>query len=144
MRAEQLAVKVIPLGAHKTNIIIENKTSEPLSIRLPSAFAAVPILAQIGGGMGPGGNLGGGGGLFGGGGANQGGQGTGQGLAVALVSKAATTRWRPIWRRSIRWWRPVRWRPVRWWAVRRRWLLPRSISSRNRSACKTASNHSLS
>ena len=84
MQSEQIHVKVIPLGAHKANVIIENKTNEPLSIRLPAAFAAVPVLGQIGGGQafGPGGNLGGGqaGGLFGGGGANQGGQGGGQGL----------------------------------------------------------------
>ncbi len=35
MREKQIEVKVIPLGAHKTNIIIENKTNEPYRFNCP-------------------------------------------------------------------------------------------------------------
>jgi len=72
IKAGDIAVKLIPKDAKEANILIENKAKQPLEIKLPEAFAGVPVLAQIGGlgggGFG-GGNLGGGGG---GGGGNQG------------------------------------------------------------------------
>ena len=57
-------------------VILTNKTKEPLLLKMPEAFAGVPVLAQFGGGGG--GNRGGGGGNFGGGGGGQ--QSTGGGF----------------------------------------------------------------
>lgn len=68
MEAGQLEVKFIPKSSLEANLLIENKTSEPLNIKLPKAFAGVPVLAQFGGGGGFGGQRGGG---FGGGGGGQ-------------------------------------------------------------------------
>jgi hypothetical protein len=71
IKAGDIAVKLIPKDAKEANVLIENKAKQPLEIKLPEAFAGVPVLAQIGGlgggGLG-GGNIGGGGG----GGGNQG------------------------------------------------------------------------
>ena len=64
-------VQFIPRDATEARVLIENKTDKPLNVRLPAAFAAVPVLAQFGGG--------GGGGGFGGGGGG-GGQGMGGGM----------------------------------------------------------------
>ncbi len=78
-----IEVKLICKDATTGNVMITNKTKKPLSIKLPDAFAGVPVAAQLGcpgGGFGgfPGGGgggigggsqgLGGGGGGFGGGG----------------------------------------------------------------------------
>jgi hypothetical protein len=63
VKAGDIVVKVIPKDVKEANILIENKTKQPLTIKLPEAFAGVPVLAQpgmMGGGMG--GNVGGGGG----------------------------------------------------------------------------------
>lgn len=60
MNDGQLDAKIVELNDHQARIFITNKTSKPLSIKLPDAFAAVP-LAQFGGGGG-GGRAGGGGG----------------------------------------------------------------------------------
>lgn len=78
-------VNFIPKDETEARIIIKNTTNRPLNVRLPDAFAGVPILAQRGGrgGGGGGGGFGGGGGGFGGGGgggqALGGGGGGGQG-----------------------------------------------------------------
>ena len=88
--AGDIEVKLIPKDASKATVLIRNKIDQPLRIKLPEAFAGVPVLAQIGGvgggglgggGLGGGGNqglgggLGGGGGGFGGGGVGGGGGG---------------------------------------------------------------------
>lgn len=88
IQSKQLDVRVIALGSNRANVILENKLAEPVLVRLPEVFAAVPVLGQFGGQFGIGGGQGGG--LFGGnqgqfgqgGGLNggQGGQGGGQGL----------------------------------------------------------------
>jgi hypothetical protein len=73
----QIKVRLIPKDSSESRVIIENKTDKPLSIKLPDAFAGVPVLAQaapgapgagagagaqpFGGGMG---GMGGGGGFF--------------------------------------------------------------------------------
>lgn len=78
----RIAVKLIPKDSKQSNVLIENKTDKPLSVQLPDAFAGVPVLAQIGGGLG-GGGLGGGGlggGGLGGGGLGGGGQAFGGGF----------------------------------------------------------------
>jgi hypothetical protein len=77
-----VSVKYIPNDAKSAQIIVTNRTRRPLTLRLPVAFAGVPVLAQMGGmgGMG-GGNQGGfaAGGIGGGpqttGGGGMGGQG---------------------------------------------------------------------
>jgi uncharacterized membrane protein YgcG len=81
-----IAVRIIPKDSTLCRIQIENKTKKPLNIKLPTSFAAVPVLAQMGdremggggrsssrggggsqsmgGGMGGMGGMGGGGGFF--------------------------------------------------------------------------------
>ncbi len=72
-----LDVDFIAKDETEARIIIKNTTDRPLNVRLPDAFAGVPVLAQFGGGGGGRGGRGGGGGGFGGGGG--GGQGIGGG-----------------------------------------------------------------
>jgi len=43
----QIDVKVIPKDSSQLRMIIENKTDQPLTVKLPDAFAAVPVLAQF-------------------------------------------------------------------------------------------------
>lgn len=68
-----VAVKYIPNDSRSAQVIITNKTAKPLSLRLPAAFAGIPVLAQMG--MGGGGGAG-----FGAGGIGGGPQATGGGL----------------------------------------------------------------
>ncbi|HWB13636.1 MAG TPA: hypothetical protein VG826_30705 [Pirellulales bacterium] len=80
MEAGQIAVRFIPKDSTQGRMFIKNKTDKPLNVRLPEAFAATQVLAQMGmGGMGMGGmGAGGGGGQGmggGGGGGNMGGGG---------------------------------------------------------------------
>ncbi len=58
MDTGQLEVKLIPKDVKQATVIIKNKTDQPLRIRLPQAFAGIPVLAQDDFG----GNFGGGGG----------------------------------------------------------------------------------
>jgi hypothetical protein len=51
----QLEVRVIPKDSTLCRITIQNKTDKPLSVKLPEAFAAIPVLAQVGGAGGAGG-----------------------------------------------------------------------------------------
>jgi hypothetical protein len=79
-----IAVKLIPKNSTECNVLIENKTKKPLNVKLPDAFAGVPVLGQVGAPMG-GARGGGGGGRGGsgrsGGGSNGGGsQGMGGGM----------------------------------------------------------------
>ena len=80
----RLEATVIPRDAKKVTLQLKNKSDQPLMIRLPEAFAAVPVQAQLlGGGNNFGGNNGGGFNV-GQGGNQAGGQGGGtQGLGVA-------------------------------------------------------------
>jgi hypothetical protein len=114
MEAGQIEVKLIPKDINQANIFVVNKTDKPLAVKMPAAFAGVPVLAQGfgggmggmgggmggmgGGGMGGGGNQGvgggmgggGGGGGFGGGGGGMGGGGFGGGafnIAAGKVGK---------------------------------------------------------
>jgi hypothetical protein len=66
----QVDAKFIAKNDHDARLLITNKTNQPINLKLPEAFAGVP-LAQFGGGA-----RGGGGGGFGGG--NRGGGGGGQ------------------------------------------------------------------
>ena len=77
IKNKQIEVNVIAPNVEKANIKVVNKSKKPLSIKIPAAFAGVPVVAQgIPGGAG-GGGLGGGG--FGGGGRGGGGLGGGGG-----------------------------------------------------------------
>jgi hypothetical protein len=82
MESGEIEVRFIPKDATEANVLITNKTKEPMTIKLPDAFAGVPILKQAVGGFGdPGGGGGfGGGGLGGGGLGGGGGQGLGGGF----------------------------------------------------------------
>ncbi len=68
-------VKFIAKSDRAARILITNKTAKPIQLKLPEAFAGVPVLAQFGGGGQGGGGFGGGGrgggGLGGGGGGQQ-------------------------------------------------------------------------
>jgi hypothetical protein len=63
----QIDVKFIAKSDHEARVFIKNNTNQPINLKVPEAFAGVP-LAQFGGG---GGNRGGGGGNRGGGGGGQ-------------------------------------------------------------------------
>ena len=41
-----IAVKLIPKDSTQCQVLIENKTDKPLNVKLPEAFAGVPVLAQ--------------------------------------------------------------------------------------------------
>ncbi|MCR9116400.1 MAG: hypothetical protein NXI22_05540 [bacterium] len=73
-----IEVTFIPKDATGATVLLKNKTDKPLAVKLPEAFAGVPVLAQFGGGGFGGGGLGGGG--LGGGGLGGGSQGLGGGF----------------------------------------------------------------
>ena len=83
-----LEVQLVPKDSTQCRINFRNKTDKPLSVKLPEAFAGVPVLGQRGvgapGGAGIGGRGGGyggrGGGSYGGYGGGGGNQGFGGGL----------------------------------------------------------------
>jgi hypothetical protein len=88
MESGDLEVKLIPKDSTEGTITIKNKTGKPVTVKLPEAFAGVPVLAQglLGGGNagggnnnnnGGGGNQGLGGGMMGGGMGGMGGMGGG-------------------------------------------------------------------
>ena len=63
-KAGLIDVMFIPRSSKSANIMMKNRTKRKLSIRMPEAFAGVPILGQMGGGgMGMGGGGGGMGGF---------------------------------------------------------------------------------
>ncbi len=68
-------IRFIANDSRSAQVILKNTSGKPLSLKMPSAFAAVPVLAQMGmGGMG------GMGGMNGMGGGGMGGGGMGQGM----------------------------------------------------------------
>ncbi|MGA2066999.1 MAG: hypothetical protein ABSG86_18615 [Thermoguttaceae bacterium] len=52
MRNGDLAVHFVPKDSRQARVTIENKTQKPLTVKLPEAFAGVPVLAQNGNGNG--------------------------------------------------------------------------------------------
>ncbi|MBM4000931.1 MAG: hypothetical protein FJ297_15570, partial [Planctomycetes bacterium] len=81
MESGELEVRFIPRDAREANVLFVNKTGQPVTIKLPDAFAGVPVLRQaIGGGIGGGGLGGMGGGGMGGGGMGGMGGGGNQGM----------------------------------------------------------------
>jgi hypothetical protein len=74
MEEGSIEVKLVAKDSTGGNLFIKNKTSEPLTVKAPDSFVAVPIHAQFGGGMGGmGGGMGGMGGGMGGMGGGMGG-----------------------------------------------------------------------
>jgi hypothetical protein len=67
MEAGEIEATVIMADSTKGTVMIKNTTQQPLTIKLPAAFAGVPILAQRGGRGGGGGGMRGGMGGMGGG-----------------------------------------------------------------------------
>jgi hypothetical protein len=57
-----LEVQLVPKDATQCRVVFRNKTDKPLSVKLPEAFAGVPVLAQRAVGAPGGGGLGGRGG----------------------------------------------------------------------------------
>jgi len=54
LAAEQaglVSVRYIPNDSRSAQIVVTNRSDRPLTLRLPEAFAGVPVLAQFGGGM---------------------------------------------------------------------------------------------
>ncbi|MFK8111861.1 MAG: hypothetical protein AB8B91_06650 [Rubripirellula sp.] len=89
----KISVEFIPLGADRANLLVKNMTGKPLHVRLPAAFAGVPVLPQLGGGGGGAGGFGGAGGgggggqsVGGGGGGGLGGGGGGGGGGIFRVA----------------------------------------------------------
>ncbi|MBX7168548.1 MAG: hypothetical protein K1X74_19580 [Pirellulales bacterium] len=81
IKAGQVDVKFIPRNDKQARLLVKNLTDKPINVRLPDAFAGVPVLNQFGGGGGGAGGAGGGGGsqgVGGGGGGGFGGGGGGQ------------------------------------------------------------------
>ena len=77
-----LEVKFIAKNDHAARVVLRNTTNRQMDVKLPEAFAGIPVLAQFGGGGFGGGGRGGGrgGGGFGGGGMGGGSQGMGGGM----------------------------------------------------------------
>jgi len=70
--AKKIEAKFIALNDHEAKLIVTNNTNQPVTLKLPDAFAGVPVAAQFGGGGAGGGARGGGGrGTTGGGGGQQ-------------------------------------------------------------------------
>jgi hypothetical protein len=78
--AGQINAKFIALNDHEAKLIVTNNTNQPLNLKLPEAFAGVPVAAQFGGGGG--GARGGGGGGARGGSSRSGSSGGGQQQSV--------------------------------------------------------------
>jgi len=76
---QQVSIRYIPNDSKSAQIIVTNRTRSPQTLRLPVAFAGVPVLAQFGGGGMGGGGMGGGQGGFAGAGIGGGAQAMGGG-----------------------------------------------------------------
>ena len=56
MKRGDVDVKFVAKNSHDGRLLVKNNTDQPLSVKLPDAFAAVPVLAQAAaGGAGAGG-----------------------------------------------------------------------------------------
>ena len=83
IRNGDIVVRFVPKDSREARITVENKTDKPLSVKLPDAFAGVPVLAQAGN---AGGNRGGGAQPAGGGG------GMGGGMMYVPPEKAESVK----------------------------------------------------
>ena len=76
MESGKLEVQLIPTDSTRGHVLLKNNTDLPLNVKLPEAFAGLPVLAQFGGGRG---GRGGGMGGMGMGGGGMGGMSQGMG-----------------------------------------------------------------
>ncbi len=83
--AGQVDAKFVALNSHEAKLIITNNTDQPVKLKLPAAFAGVPVAAQFGGGGVGGGGRGGGGRSSGGGGMGGGQQSVGGGMGGGMM-----------------------------------------------------------
>ena len=95
MKSGDVDVKYVAKNSREGQLLVKNNTDQPLTVKLPDAFAAVPVLAQAAGGSNrsSGNNknnqnqgVGGGGGI--GGGGNRGGIGGGGAFDIAAEKVA--------------------------------------------------------
>ena len=94
MKDGRVEVRMVPKDVEGGRVLFTNKTDQPLTLKLPDAFAGVHVLAQAGSaggiGQGAGGAFGGGGGMGGGGGGGGGlGGGGGGGMFNVAPEKVA-------------------------------------------------------
>jgi hypothetical protein len=93
MKDGRVEVRMVPKDVEGGRVLFTNKTDQPLTLKLPDAFAGVHVLAQAGTqgiGQGAGGAFGGGGGGgMGGGGGGAGGLGGGGGMFNIAPEKVA-------------------------------------------------------
>lgn len=54
LKKQTLSARVYPISAYNSSVFITNKTSEPLTVKVPPAVSSVHILAQVGPGQQPG------------------------------------------------------------------------------------------
>ena len=98
MKSGQIDVKFVPKNDQEATITIKNNTDKPLTVKLPEAFAGVPVLkqafAQQGGGGGAFSQQGGGGGNQGVGGAAGGGGALGGGGAAFNIAPEKVTKFK--------------------------------------------------
>jgi len=87
MQSGAIDVQMIFKNSLSGNLLIENTTEQPLTVKMPDAVVGIHVLKQFGGGGG--GGQGGGGGGFGGGGGGQGGGGGGGGFFSIPPEKIA-------------------------------------------------------
>lgn len=94
MESGDVEVKFIAKSDREAKVIIANKTKQPLALKMPEAFAGVPVLAQQfgGGGGGLGGGGGGGSQSVGGGGLGGGGGGLGGGGGAFSIPAEKTAK----------------------------------------------------
>ena len=95
MKEGKIDVLLVPKDSTLATVVITNKGDKPLNIKLPATFAGVPVLAQMGMGMGMGGMGGGGmggmgmGGMGGGGMGGMGMGGMGMGIGGTIMTSLA-------------------------------------------------------
>ena len=121
--AGEVEVRFIPNDSRSAQVIVANRAERPLTLRLPAAFAGVPVAAQMGGmGMGMGGQqtgfggaqtVGGGGmqGPVGGPGQPGGAFGAGGGAAFCWVAREVYGVHDPRWLAFREW---MTWRAPAW------------------------------
>ena len=56
MDQKLIDVQFIARNAEQATLVVKNAGNVPLKVQLPAAFAGVPVLAQVGGGLGGGGH----------------------------------------------------------------------------------------
>jgi hypothetical protein len=88
IKAGEIDVSFIPKDSSEARVVIKNKTAKPLNVKLPDAFAGIPVLAQrnaAAGGARPGGAPQAMGGGMGGMGGGMGGMGGGMGMGMMNI-----------------------------------------------------------